>query len=94
MKHAFKWATLLLILVEAALVRFNLLDIRTAIGIVIGVELLLLLVALRQVFVAVRTYRRDRSSGLDAGTALENGLEVFLPAKVARILASELKLWF
>ena len=94
MKRAFKWATLILILAEAALVRFNLLDIRTAIGIVVGVELLLLLVALRQVFVAVKTYRRDRSSGLDAGTALENGLEVFLPAKVARVLASELKLWF
>lgn len=94
MKRAFKWATLALIVVEAALVRFDLLDIRAAIGIIVAVEALLLLVAVRHVVVASRTYRRDRKAGRDGWTSLENGLEVFLPRKAARVLASELKLWF
>ncbi len=94
MKRTFKWALLVLILAEVLLVRFNLLDIRTAIGIVVAVELLLFLVAFRQVFVAVRTYKRDRQAGLDGWKALGNGLEVFMPRVVSSVVVSEFKLWF
>jgi hypothetical protein len=94
MKSIFKWALLVLILAEIVLVRFDILDIRTAIGIIVSIELLLFLVAFRQVFWAVRTYKHDRRTGLDGWTALENGLEILLPKVVSRVLTSELKLWY
>src|SRR3989304_10333004 len=92
MKHVFKWALLVLIFAEIVLVRFDILDIQTAIWIIVGVELLLFLVAFRQVFLAVRTYKRDRRAGLDGWVALENGFEIILPKIASRALASELRL--
>jgi hypothetical protein len=94
MKSISKWALLVLILVEIVLVRFDVLDIRTAIWIIVSIELLLFLVAFRQVFLAVKTYQLDRRTGLDGWTALENGMEIILPKVVSRVLASEIKLWY
>lgn len=94
MKRLWKWLLLVLIFVEVALVRLGLLELRTAIGVVLGVEALLLIVGVRQMVVAVRRYRGDRRVGLDPWAALENGMEVLLPRKVARVVATEPKLWF
>lgn len=93
-KRLWKWLLLVLIVAEVALVRLGLLELRTAIGVVLGVEALLLIVGIRQVVVAVRRYRGDRRVGLDPWAAMENGLEVLLPRKVARVVATEPKLWF
>lgn len=94
MKRTFKWLTLVLILAEVALVRFKIIDLRTAIGIIVAVELLLFLAVSRQVFVAVSTYRRDRLAGFDAWAAMEDGAEVFLPRAGARVMVAEWRLWF
>lgn len=94
MKRFWKWLLLALIVAEIVLVRFGLLELRTAIGVVAGIEVLLLIVGFRQVMVAVRRYRRDRSAGFDGWTALENGLEVILPRQAARAVALEPKLWY
>ncbi len=94
MKNVLKWAMLALVVLEAALVWFRVIDIRTAIGIVVTVELLLFLLTLRQVVVAVRTYRQQRLSGTAVRTAFENGLDVFLPRAVARVLSTEVLLWY
>lgn len=57
MDRVFKWLVLVLVAVEVALVRFGLLDLATAVGIVVAVEALLLLLVARQVIVAVRGFR-------------------------------------
>ncbi len=83
-----------MVLAEVALVRFNIIDIRTAVGIIVVIELLLTLVVARQVFAAARTYRRDRLAGFDTWAAMENGAEIVLPRAAARVVVSELRLWF
>lgn len=93
MDRAIKWLMLALIIAEIILVRAGVLDLSTAIGVVVGIEGLLLLVAGRQIIVAVRRYRRDRAEGLDLRSALEDGIAVFLPRKLARIVVLEPLLW-
>ena len=68
--RAFKWLLPALVLTEIVLVRVELLDVGSAIGIVVAIEGLLLLVAGRQIVVAVRRYRRHRAAGLDVWAAL------------------------
>jgi len=89
MERAFKWALPLLLLVEIALVWGRVLDIGTALLIIIFVEMLLALLSLRQMIVAARRYRQNRSAGLDIQAALEEGLTVFVPRAVARVLTME-----
>lgn len=93
MERAIKWLMLALIIAEVVLVRAGVLDVSTAIGVVVGIELLLLIVAGRQIVVALRRYRRGRAAGLDLRAALEDGFAVLLPRKVARIVALEPLLW-
>ena len=94
MRRVWKWLLLVLVITEAVLVGTGLLDIRAAIGVVVAIEVLLFIVAGRQVIVAMRQFRRQREAGLDVWTALEDGLEVFLPRRVARVAALEPRLWF
>ncbi|MBI2847211.1 MAG: hypothetical protein HYX82_04945 [Chloroflexi bacterium] len=93
-KSIWRWLLLALIIAEVVLVRLRFMDIRTAIGVVVAIEALLLIVGFRQVAVAVHRYRRDRKASIDVWVAMENGMEVFLPGKLAKALASELKLWY
>jgi hypothetical protein len=93
MERAIKWLMLILIIAEIVLVRAGLLDVSTAIGVVVGIEALLLIVAGRQIIVAVRRYRQGRAAGLNLRIAIEDGLTVLLPRKVARIVALEPLLW-
>ena len=94
MKRLLKWLLPVLILAEVALVRLNVLDLRGAILMVVGLEILLLLVGWYQVLHAVRRYRRNRSSGLDVWAALEDGLTIMLPRPVARFVVSEPRLFY
>lgn len=93
MEHATKWLMLVLIIAEVILVRAGLLDVATAVVVVVGIEALLFVVAGRQIVIAVRRYRRDRVTGLDLWTSLEDGLSSLLPRPLARVVALEPKLW-
>ena len=94
MRRALKWLLPALILAEVALVWFDVLDLRDAILIVIGLEALLLFVGSYQILGAIRRYRRNRSSGLDVWAALEDGLTVMLPRTAARFMISEPRLFY
>lgn len=93
MTHFSKWLLLALVVAEVILVRAGILDTVSAIGIIVGIEFLLLIVAGRQVFFAFRRFHRDRTLGLDVWAALEDGFAELLPRQVARVLALELRLW-
>ena len=92
-ERALKWLLPTLVLTEAALVWSGVLSVRDAVIVVAGIEVLLTLIGARQMFVAMRRYRQGRGSGLDAWSALEDGLAVVLPRKVARIVVLEPRLW-
>ncbi len=96
MKGGRWWLVLILGLVSLRLVlgRWSLFDARAATIVLIGLEALALAVAGRQVVLAVRGYRRDRTAGLDVWAALEDGLAVLLPRPLARLAALEPRLWY
>ena len=85
---------ILVILAEVALVRLGFLDLDDAVLIVVAVEVLLLVVGGTRVLSAVREYRRNRAGGLDVCRALEGGAGVLLPWPAARLLVSELRLFY
>ena len=89
LERALKWLLPVLIVVEIVLVWTGWLDLGTAIGVTLAIEVLLVLVAGRQLFVVVRRYRRQRTAGLDVWAALEDGLTVLLPRPLARIVSLE-----
>ena len=89
LKHALKWLLPALIVVEIVLVWTGWLDLGTAIGVTLAIEVLLVVVAGRQLFVAVQRYRRQRTAGLDVWAALEDGLTVLLPRPLARVVSLE-----
>ncbi|MBI3976787.1 MAG: hypothetical protein HY331_01250 [Chloroflexi bacterium] len=93
MERILKWTLPALVVVEAALVGTGRLDVGTAVGVVVGIEVLLALVAGRQIVVAVRRYRQNRAAGVDLWQAVEDGLTVLLPSPVARVVAMEPLLW-
>lgn len=94
MRRVLKWLLPALILAEVALVWFDVLDLRNAILIVVGLEALLLLVGSYQILGAVRRYWRDRASGLDFWAAFEGGLSVLLPRQVARLVTNEPQMFY
>ena len=89
LERVLKWLLPVLIVVEIILVWTGWLDLGTAIGVTLAIEVLLVVVAGRQLFVAVRRYRRQRTAGLGVWAALEDGLTVLLPRPVARIASLE-----
>ncbi len=93
LQQGLKWALPLLIAAEIALTVGGVVPPQVAAGIAVGVESVLLLVGGWQLARAVRRYRRDRAAGLEVWAALEEGAAVFVPRKVARLLALEPQLW-
>ena len=89
LERVLKWLLPVLIVVEIVLVWTGWLDLGTAIGVTVAIEVLLVLVAGRQLFVTVRRYRRQRTAGLDVWAALEEGLTVLLPRPLARVVSLE-----
>ena len=93
MDRLLKWLLPILIFLQVMLVVGGVLPAGTALLVGGIVELLLLVVVIRQLLVAVRKYRRDRTNGLSVERAIEDGLAVFLPKKVARLVALEPRIW-
>lgn len=58
-----------------------------------GIEALLVLAGIGELFVFVRRYQRGRSAGLDFWSALEDGLSVLLPYPVAKLATLEPRLF-
>ena len=79
MERVLKWALPVLLLGNLILVGSGMLAAQTVLLVGAVAEGLLLLVGGRQIWLAVRRYRRDRAAGLDLEAALEEGLTVFLP---------------
>ncbi len=94
MKRAFKWILPALILIEVALVWFEILDFGEAVIVVTGIEALIFLTGVGGPILMVRRYRRNRSSGLDFWTALEDGLAVLLPRPIARLAVAEPRMFY
>ena len=89
MERLFKWLLPFLVVLQVLLVLGGLMPAETALLVSGIVELLLLAVVARQLIVAVRRYRLDRTKGLSVENAIEDALAVFLPRKVARLVALE-----
>ena len=59
-KRALQWLLPALVVAQILLVWANLLSLHDAVLVVVGIEALLLLVGVRQLFAATRRYRRGR----------------------------------
>jgi hypothetical protein len=94
MERALKWALPALIIANIALVWSGVLEAGAALIVAIALELSVFLVASRQVLAAIRNYRRDRAAGLEIERALEDGLTVIFPRRVARLVALEPRVWY
>ena len=93
LERALKWLLPAVVVAEVILVRSGLLDVGSAVAVIVGIESLLLLVAGRQIVMALRRYRQGRGAGLDVWTAVEDGLSVLLPRPAARAVALEPRIW-
>lgn len=94
MASIFKWLLPILIAIEAAFVWLGVIDLSMAVGLVVGIEILLTLVAGRQIIAAIRRYRQRRVEGLDLEAAAEDGLAILLPRAIARLITLEPALWY
>lgn len=93
MDRALKWVFPALVIIEIGLVQTGILSLKDALFAVVGVEILLAVVAGRQIITGFRRYRANRAAGFDPWQAVEEGLTVFVPRKVARVISLEPKLW-
>ncbi|MGA7732467.1 MAG: hypothetical protein WCD37_14505, partial [Chloroflexia bacterium] len=94
MKRLLKWALPVLVIANVALLASGVLDARAALAVGFALEAAIAVIVVYNLMVGVRRYRRDRAAGLDVERALEEGLEVFVPRRVARLVALEPRLWY
>ena len=94
MRRLLRWLLPALGVGQFLLIRTGVLDGRSALVAGAALEGLILLLAIRQLLVAWRAYRRERAAGLDVWGALEDGLAVLMPRAVARFAVLEPKLWY
>lgn len=94
MKRLLKWSLPVLVMAEIALVRLEILNLRDAVLILVVVEVLLLVVGGTQMLSAVREYRLNRAVGFDGWNALERGIAILLPRLAARLIVSEVRLFY
>ena len=92
MKRALKLVLPALVAAEIVLVWSGVMNLRDAVFVVAGLEILLLVVGAGNLLIIVRRYRRGRKEGLDAWAALEDGLALVLPRAVARLAVNEPRL--
>ena len=93
MDRALKWIFPVLVLIEIGLARTGMLSLKNALFVVVGIEVLLTLLAARQIITAFRRYRSNWAEGFEPWQAFEEGLTVFFPRKVARVISLEPPLW-
>ena len=89
MKRVLRWLLPVVLLIEAALIWWGELGFGGAILVVAGIEAVVLLVGIGEVFLVLRGYRGGRRAGLGAWEALEGGLALILPRPVAKLVVSE-----
>jgi hypothetical protein len=87
------WLTPCLIVVEVALVWSGLLRVGTAIMIGIGIEAVVLIVAVTRAVFAVRRFSAQRSGGATVWSSLEDGLAALVPPTAARVIVGEIRLF-
>ncbi len=93
MKRLWKLLLPALIVLEVVMVRLGWLGLGTAIAVVVAIEALILMVAVRHIVTAVRRFRSGRKAGVDTWQAFEDGLEAFLPRWIAHLAVLEPRLW-
>ncbi len=93
MRQLGKWLLPILVLLNVVLVRAGVFGARDAIIATIALEGLLWLVGARQLFVAWRRYRHERSAEQKVSAALTSALGTILPDGVAHLFALEARLW-
>ena len=81
-----------LIAAKVGLVWSRLLDLGDAVLVMVGLEALIVLTGIGEIFLFARRYQHGRASGLDLWASLEEGLNVLVPAKVARLILQELRI--
>jgi hypothetical protein len=94
MKRLLKWALPVLVIANVALLVSGVLDAQVALVMGFALEAAIAAIVVYNVTRAVRRFRRDRAAELDVERALEEGLEVFVPRRVARLVALEPRLWY
>lgn len=93
MKRTLKWLLPAVVAVEAALVWTGVLELRDAVLLVAGLEILLIFAVVGEVALVARGYRRGRREGLDFWMALEDELAAVMPRRLARVAVLEPRLW-
>jgi hypothetical protein len=88
-----KWLLPILIVIEIIMVFSGIIDLKTAIGIVVGVELSLIIVGTSQIVRVIRRYKQNRTKGITVWVALVDGLSIVLPTSAARVVVLEFQLW-
>ena len=58
----------------------------------VGLEALIVLTGIGEIFLFARRYQHGRASGLDLWALLEEGLNVLVPGKVVRLILQELRI--
>ncbi len=94
MRHLRRWLLPALGLGQFLLIRTRSLDQRSALIAGALVEILLLALASRQLYIAWRAYQQERAAGHNLWGALEDGFAVLMPRSVARIAVLEPRLWY
>lgn len=89
MQRYLKYALLALLVGNIALAWSGVIDMQAGLAIGLLLEAFLFCLALSGMLMAFRSYRRDRAGGLDVTQAVENGLAILLPRRLARLLALE-----
>lgn len=94
MKKLLKWMLPVLVVIEVALVRMDILDLGDAVLILVALEVLLLAFGGSLILSGVREYRRKKQDGFDRWRAFEDGMSVALPRIGARLIVSEVRLFY
>ncbi|WIM96433.1 hypothetical protein ACTOB_008627 [Actinoplanes oblitus] len=88
-----RWLALAIVVVEAGLVLTGVLELRSALIIALGLELLLAVISLSMAVVMVRHYRRMRADGLPGMDAFCTSLEHVLPHPIGRLMSHEFRVF-
>lgn len=91
--RALKLVLPLVVILEVFLVWSGVMDLGSAVLVVLGVEALALALATGGLLLATRRYRRERGLGIDRWKALEDALSQVMPRKAARLVLHEPKLF-
>ena len=89
MRRVLRWSLPVVLLIEVVLVGSGDLGFGGAILVVVGIEVVVLLVAIGEALLFFRRYRGGRRAGLDVWEAFEGGLASILPRLVAKLVVSE-----